>query len=142
MVDRNSSDARAALRGASRVERQTRAASRWFPKYMLLLGLSAFALIVTVEAFFPTGGARVGAAVAWALMVGLLGMWAASHDVFPAGAGRRVLIAGVIWFAAYLFAIGPLVRWQAGTSLAWWSLASAVMASPFLVGAWWQWRRS
>jgi hypothetical protein len=42
----------------------------------------------------------------------------------------------------YLVVIGPLVRWQAGESLGWWSLAAAVLASPLLVGAWREWGRS
>ena len=40
----------------------------------------------------------------------------------------------------YLVVIGPLLRWRAGESLGWWSLA--VLASPFLVGAWREWGRS
>jgi hypothetical protein len=49
--------------------------------------------------------------------------------------------ATAIWFGAYLLVVGPLVRWQAGTSLGRWSVAAAVLASPFLVGAWRERRR-
>ena len=140
MIDRNTSAARAALRQASRAERQTRAASRWFPLYMLLTGVVAFASIVAVEVFFPSGAARIGAGAVFAAAYVLLSRWAESHDVHPRRAGRSLLVAAAIWFGAYLLVVGPLVRWQAGTSLAWWSLASAVMASPFLVGAWRRWR--
>jgi hypothetical protein len=45
-------------------------------------------------------------------------------------------------FGGYLIVLGPVVRWQAGSSLAWWSAAAAAMALPFVVGAWWQWTRS
>jgi len=136
MQDRNPSDVRATLDDAARAQRQARVASRWFPWYLLLLGASAFALIVAIEALFPSGTGRVAAAAAWALVVVLLSRWAESHDVVPRGAGRRLLIATAVWFGVYLVVIGPLVRWQAGESLGWWSLAAAVLTSPFLVGAW------
>lgn len=109
---------------------------------MLLMGVLAVALIVAVEVFFPSGIARFGAAVAWFLAVGLLGWWAESHDVFPERARRRISIAMVVWFGSYLVAIGPLVRWQAGASPVWWPVAATVMASPFLVVAWRERRRS
>lgn len=142
MSDRTTSDARATLSNASQAERQTRAASRWFPRYLMLMGVLAFAVIVTVEVFFPSGNARFAALAAWALMMGLLSWWAESHDVYPEKARRRVFIATALWFGSYLVAIGPLVRWQADTSLAWWSVAAAVMASPFLILAWRDRRRS
>ncbi|MDQ3764155.1 MAG: hypothetical protein M3460_21990 [Actinomycetota bacterium] len=106
------------------------------------MGVLAFVLIVTVEAFFPSGPARYAALAVWALAMGFLGWWAESHDVHPPKAGRRLYIATALWFGSYLVAIGPLVRWQADTSLAWWTVAAAVMASPFLVAAWLQRRRS
>jgi hypothetical protein len=142
MSDRDTGDARAALDNAARAERQTRAASRWFPRYLLLLGASGFALIVAIEALFPEGSARGYALGAWVLGVALLSWWADTHDVHPERAGRRVLFATAVWFGSYLLLIGPLVRWQAGTSLGWWTLAAAVMASPFLVAAWREWRRT
>ena len=129
-------DPRSTLGRAAQAERQTRAASRWWPRYMLAMGVLAFALIVAVEVFFPTGGARVAAGVAWVVAVSLLHWWAESHDVHPTRAGRRLFVAMAIWFGAYVVVIGPLVRWQADSSLTWWSLAAAVMASPFLVVAW------
>ncbi|MGH3392300.1 MAG: hypothetical protein ACRDOO_25805 [Actinomadura sp.] len=138
MTDHTTSDANAALNDAQRVERQTRAASRWWARYMLLSGILAFALIVAVEVFFPTGAARYGALGAWTLGVVLVGWWADSHGVHPQGARNRYMTAMGVWFLSYALLIGPLVRWKAGTSLAWWSLASAVMASPFLVAAWWK----
>lgn len=142
MVEQNTSDARAALSDASRATRQVRAASRWFPSYMLLIGILAFAVIVAIEVFFPTGLARLGAGVAWALAMGLLGWWADSHDVYPERAGRRLWIAAGISFGGYLFVLGPIVRWQAGDSLLWWLIAAAVLALPFLFDAWLEWRRS
>jgi hypothetical protein len=142
MVNRTTSDARAMLSSASQTERRTRAASRWFPRYMLLMGVLAFALIVAVEVFFPSSSARFAAIAAWGLTAGLLGWWAESHDVHPKRARRHLFIAMAVWFGAYAVVIGPLVRWQAGTSLTWWTVAAAVMASPFLISAWRQRRRS
>jgi hypothetical protein len=142
MSDHTMPDPRAMLSNASRAERETRAASRWYRGYLLLMGVLAFAVIVAIEAFVPWGPARYAALAAWALAMGFLGWWAESHDVFPARARRRLYIAMALWFGSYLVVIGPLVRWQADTSLAWWSVAAAVMASPFLVAAWLQRRRS
>lgn len=142
MNDHNAVDAGAALSEASRAERRIRAASRWFASYLLLMGVLAVALVVAVEVFFPSGGARFAAAAVWALAVVLLSWWAESHDVYPKHAARRLSLATAVWFGAYLVAIGPFVRWQAGTSPVWWSVAAAVLALPFLAGAWWERRRS
>jgi hypothetical protein len=109
---------------------------------MVLMGLLAFGLIVAVEVFFPSFGARLAATAVWAVAIALFGAWAESHDVQPRGGRRALLIATAAWFGAYLVVIGPVVRWQAGASLGWWSAAGAVMALPFLVGAWLDWRRA
>jgi hypothetical protein len=135
MTEPNTPDAGATLRDAERAQSRTRAATRWFAGYALLLGLAAFALVVAVEVFFHAGAARLVAATAWAVTVGLLGWWAESHGAYPPRAGRRLLVANAVWFGLYLLVVGPLVRWQAGTSLGWWAAASAVLASPFLVVA-------
>jgi hypothetical protein len=139
MTDPHTPDAGAALRDAERAQSRTRAASRWFAGYALLLGLAAFALIVAVEVFFHAGATRLVAATAWAVAVGLLGWWAESHGAYPPRAGRRLLVANAVWFGLYLLVVGPLVRWQAGPSLGWWAVASAVLASPFLLVAWTAW---
>jgi len=139
MTEPNTPDAGATLRDAERAQSHTRAATRWFAGYALLLGLAAFALVVAVEVFFPSGATRVGAAAAWAVAVVLLGWWADSHGAHPPRAGRRLLVATAVWFGAYLVLVGPLVRWQAGTSLGWWAAASALLASPFVVVAWAGW---
>jgi hypothetical protein len=136
MTDRDKAEARATLDDVARVDRETRAASRWWPRYIICMGVLAFALIVAVEVYFPRGAARFVAAGVWALAVVLLGWWAESHVVQPARGGRRLILAMAAWFGIYLVVIGPLVRWQAGQSLTWWSLAAAVMAVPFLVVAW------
>ncbi len=136
MPHREKAEARAALDDVARVERETRAASRWWPRYIIGMGVLAFALIVVVEVYVPRGAARFAATGVWAVAVVLLGWWAESHAVQPARGGRRLVVAMVVWFGAYLVLIGPLVRWQAGQSLAWWSLAAALMAVPFLVVAW------
>jgi hypothetical protein len=139
--NRNGTEARAVLRNAARAERRTRTAGHWFLRYLLFMGILAFALIVVIEVAFPSGAARFGATAVWALAMVLLGWWADSHDVHPHRAGRRLVAATAIWFGAYLLVVGPLVRWQAGTSLGWWLVAAAVLASPFLVGAWRERRR-
>ncbi|MFD2083174.1 hypothetical protein SAMN05421678_103223 [Actinopolymorpha cephalotaxi] len=125
------SDAHSALADASRAGSRTRAAGRWWPGYLLLVGVLAFALIVAIEALFPDGFARYVASGAWAVAMGLLAWWADSHDVQPRGAGRRLLVATAIWFGGYLFVLGPIVRWRADDSLGWWALAALVLAVPF-----------
>ncbi|WP_020577901.1 hypothetical protein [Actinopolymorpha alba] len=142
MVEQDAARARTVLGEAARAGGRTTAAGRWWSGYMVLMGLLAFGLIVAVEAFFPSFAARLAATVAWAMAIGLLGTWARSHEVQPRGGFRRLLIAMAAWFGAYLVVIGPVVRWQAGTSLGWWSAAGGVMALPFLVGAWREGRRT
>jgi hypothetical protein len=97
---------------------------------------------VVVEVFLPASDARIAVAVLWGAALALLGWWGESRDVHPPKARRRMNVSIAVWLGSYVLVIGPLVRWQAGTSLAWWSLASAVMAAPFLVSAWLEWRRS
>lgn len=142
MAEQDEARARTALDEAARARGRTTAAGRWWSGYMVLMGLLAFGLIVAVEAFLPSFAARVAATVAWAVAIGLLGAWARAHDVQPRGGCRRLLIAMAAWFGVYLVVIGPLVRWQAGTSPGWWSAAGAVMALPFLVAAWREWMRT
>ena len=142
MPDEHPTDPKTALAQASGAQAHTRSASRWFTRYLVLMGCWAFAWIVALEAVFPTGGVRMWASVAGALVLGVLTLWAESHDVFPQGASRRMLIAACLWFGTYLFLLGPVVRWQADNSLGWWTLASAVMAAPFFVAAWCERRRS
>jgi hypothetical protein len=140
MSDHTTSDPNATLGNASRAERQTRAASCWYPRYLLLMAVLAFAFVVAAEVL--SGSAWKYAVLgAWALGMVTLVWWAESHDIFP-GKARRFYIATALWFGSYLVLIGPLVRWQADTSLIWWSIAAAVMASPFLLLAWWERRRS
>jgi hypothetical protein len=127
---------------AKRVTDQAKAASRWWPRYVMLLGLLAFSLILTVEVLVPSGPARTGGAAVWAVAVILLGRWAESHDVYPRNARRWLLVAMAIWFGCYLVALGPVVRWLAGSSPVWWSVASAAMAAPFLLVGVREWRRS
>src|SRR5262245_9531418 len=98
MNDGNASDARATLTSASRAEHRTKAASRWWPRYMLLMGIMAFALIVAIEVFFHSGLVRYAVTAAWALAVGALSWWADSRDVHPRKAGRRFIVAMAIWF--------------------------------------------
>jgi len=135
MTDHRTPDAGAQLRDAARVQDRTRAATRWFAGYALLMGLAAVALVVAVEVFFPSGLTRLVAAAGWAVAVGLLGWWADSHGAYPQRAARRLMVATAVWFGAYLLVVGPLVRWQAGQSPGWWGLAAAALAAPFLVVA-------
>lgn len=142
MAEQDGARARTLLDEAARAGGRTRAAGRWWSGYMALMGLLAFGLIVAVEAVFPSFAARLVAAVAWAAAVVLLAVWAGSHEVHPRGGRVGLLVAVVVWFGAYLIVIGPVVRWRAGTSVGWWSVAGAVMALPFLTAAWREWRRT
>lgn len=135
-------EAMATLERAQLIERRVKASGRWFPLYMLLSGALAFVLVVAVEAFFPEGAARYAVTAGYAAGVYLLGWWACAHEVHPALGRRRLLVATGVWLGCYLIVIGPVVRWQAGSSPAWWSAAAAAMALPFAFGAWWQWKRS
>jgi hypothetical protein len=136
VTDRDTAEAEATLSHASRAEHQARASSRWYARYMLLMAVWSVGYILVIELFFPSGMARLVASGAWGGALGLLAWWAESHHVHPVRGTHRLLVAAAVWFASYLFVIGPIVRWKAGTSLGWWSLAAAVMASPFLIGAW------
>jgi hypothetical protein len=130
------SDVRKALQEARQAGDRTKAAGRWFPSYLLFMGVVAFVWIVALEALFPSGGAGHYAVGVGGVGMGLLGWWADSHDVYPQGASRRTNLALALWFGGYLLVIGPLVRWQAGTSIVWWSVGAAVLASPFFIAAW------
>ena len=141
MGEDTGSDVREALHEARRAEDRTRAAGRWFPSYLLLMGVVAFVWILALEALFPSGDAHYYAIGVGAVALGLLGWWADSHNVYPQGASRRVNIAMIVWFCSYLLLVGPLVRWRAGTSIGWWTVGAAVLASPFFIAAWRAWRR-
>jgi hypothetical protein len=134
-------DAHTALSQASQAQRRTIDAGRWFGRYLLAMAGLGFIQIIAIEVFLPDGLGRHGAITGWLATFGLLNWWASSHDVVPAAATRHLYGAAAAWFGSYLVLIGPVVRWKAGTSLAWWSLASAVMASPFIVAAWRESRR-
>jgi hypothetical protein len=138
----NAAEAESTLSHASRAKGQTKAAGRWWAPYMAVIGAISFVFIVVVEVFLPASDARIAVAVLWGAALALLGWWGESRDVHPPKARRRMNVSIAVWLGSYVLVIGPLVRWQAGTSLAWWSLASAVMAAPFLVSAWLEWRRS
>jgi hypothetical protein len=141
MSEYTQEEARERLDDAARASERTVAASRWFPLCLLFLGFWAFGLILLSEVVAPSGLQRAIVSAAWWLPIFGLLWWVESRDVRPKGAGRRLTIATALWFGAYLFVLGPLVRWQADDSLLWWALASAVMASPFFFFAWRAWRR-
>ncbi|MDY7102006.1 MAG: hypothetical protein S0880_12525 [Actinomycetota bacterium] len=134
--------ARAALEAADRAGRRTREATSWYATYLLATGLLGFTwiLVLNTVAESMAGHLVVGAAVVAAGIV--LERWARAHAAHPRGATRRRLTAMVVWFGSYLFVVGPLVRWQAGNAVAPWAAASALMASPFLVAALLERRRS
>ena len=144
MHEHTGSEAHDLLTHARQVEERTRLAGRWFPSYLVTAGGLAFATVVAFEVFFPTrsGWGYVAAQAGLALALGLLLLWGQSHDVYPHGASRRLTIAVTGWFLGYLLLVGPLVRWQAGDALEWWTLAAALLAAPFFIGAWRARRRS
>lgn len=135
------SDARTVLDRARLAEERTRAAGDWYPTFLWVVGATSVAWIVVLEVLFHGGSARWYASAGLAAFVGLVAWWGESHDAYPRGANRRLTVATVTWFVAYVWILGPLVRWQAGTSLGWWSLAAAVFATPFFVSAWVEGRR-
>lgn len=123
------------VRRADEALRTVRDAGRWFAGYLILLGVLTAGVIFTQEAIFHTGAARVYANLSWGLaLIGLV-LWAESHDVHLRGERRWLLVAEGLFLAIYLVLLGPLVRWQAGTSPGWWALASVLFASPFFVAA-------
>jgi hypothetical protein len=121
---------------AEEASRVVREAGRWFSGYLALLGALAAVWIFTLEAVFPTGTARWVALAWWPLAVIAASRWAENHHVHPRGARPRLMLASILWFGNYVVLVGPLVRWQAGTSPTWWALASLLLASPYFVVAW------
>ena len=126
-------NARPLVRRADEASRKVRAAGRWFAGYLMLLGVLVVGSILTQEAVFHTRPARGYASLPWGLAFMGLVWWAESHDVHPRGKRRWLLVAAGLYFASYAVLLGPLVRWQAGTSPGWWPLASGLFASPFFV---------
>ena len=136
MGQHDAAEAHVRLDDAARASRQVRSAGRWFPLYLVLMGLLTCVLVVANEAVFPSGPARHVVSATWALAWIALIWWGSRHAVLPHGGGRRTWIALAVWAVAYVLVVGPLVRWRAGESVVWWSLAAVVMALPFLVAAW------
>jgi hypothetical protein len=135
MGDHDAVEARVRLDDAARTSDRVRSAGRWYSRYLVLMGLLTCVLIVGSEAVFPSGPARQVVSATWAIAWVALIWWGSSHAVLPHGGGRRTWIALAVWAVAYLFVVGPLVRWQAGESVGWWTVAALVMASPFFVAA-------
>lgn len=135
-------DAGPLTRRAGEASRTVRGAGRWFAGYLMLLGVFATGFVFTKETVFHTGSARFYAILPWGLALFGLIWWAESHDVHPRGGSRWLLVAAGLNFAIYVLLVGPLVRWQAGTSPGWWALASVLFASPFFVAAFLYRRRS
>ena len=135
MGEQGGADARVRLEEAARTSQQIASASRWYPRYLVLMGLLTTVLVVGVEAVFPSGPGRYVVSATWALVWVVVAWWATSHAVHPRGGQRRALIAAVVWLVAYLVVIGPVVRWKAGESVGWWFLAALLMATPFFVAA-------
>jgi hypothetical protein len=112
-----------------------RAAGRWYPRYLALLGTLTIPLVLLNEVGLPAGHLRIYAEVAWASAWCFLAWWAESHTVRPRGGMRRSMVALAMWAVGYLVVLGPLVRWRGGDSAAWWVVAAVVMAAPFFVAA-------
>jgi hypothetical protein len=128
-------DAERSLARAREAQDAVQRAGRWLPHYLALFGLFATVWILALETVFSDGAARGYTTAAGGLLIFGLSWWAESHAVLPRGTRRLTIAAVVVWFGAYLFLVGPLVRWQVDTSFGWWALASVLLASPFFVAA-------
>ncbi|MEW2358144.1 hypothetical protein [Spirillospora sp. NPDC029432] len=128
--------ARAVLDEAARVREQARRSGRWHSGFLAAFGAVAIAWIVLLESVWPHGAARAYVTAGGVLVVGAANWWAERRQVLPAGASRRLAVAGVAWFALYLVAIGPVARWKLEESLPGWTAAATVMALPFFIAAW------
>jgi len=133
-VDKTRSQAAA---DAERVRARAIDAGRWFSGYLVAIGVISAVEITLIETFFPDGFARAIVSAAWVVCMLLLSWRAAQRSVWPAGATRRMWIAAGTWFGLYLFAIGPIVRWQFEHAVLPWALASVVMSLPFFIAAAW-----
>ncbi|WP_188189453.1 hypothetical protein [Nonomuraea sp. SYSU D8015] len=132
----DSTMARRALAEAERVREQAHRSSRWFSGLLAAFGGASIIWITLLESVWPEGSARSYVAAGWAVVAGLAAVGTARFRVFPAGATKRMAISAIIWFMLYLVVIGPLARWQLGTSVPGWIAAATVMAVPFFAAAW------
>jgi len=123
------------VQDAERMRTLAADAGRWFSGYLAVVGVVSAGWIVLLESVVDDGLPRIATAAGWAVFIVLASWWAERHVVYPAGATRLMTLAIGVWFAAYLFAVGPIVRGQFGDALVPWIVASAVMALPFFVVA-------
>ncbi|GLW63557.1 hypothetical protein Arub01_18010 [Actinomadura rubrobrunea] len=126
--------ARAALAEARRVQERARRSARWFTWFLVATGAVSIAWITAMEAVWPQG--RLALAPVWAALFLMAGFWMNRREALPLGAGRSLMAATLTWFALYLVVVGPVTRWQWGTSVPAWTAASAIAALPFFVAAW------
>ena len=111
------------------------AAGRWYSGYLATIGVASASWIVLLESVFPYGFPYALTTGAWAVFWALASWWAERHAVFPAGASRALNLATAVWFLSYLLIVGPLVRWQFGTALLPWVIASLLLSAPFFIAA-------
>ncbi|HET6381293.1 MAG TPA: hypothetical protein VFH63_09750 [candidate division Zixibacteria bacterium] len=118
-----------------RLERGVTRAGRWFAGYLALIGLVSAAWLTVIETTFAEGIARWLAVSAWPIFVVVVSHVAERQAVHPRGATRALAVATAIWFAAYLFAVGPFLRGTYGQQVLPWVIGSLLMSLPFFVAA-------
>ncbi|MBB6174777.1 hypothetical protein HNR23_004837 [Nocardiopsis mwathae] len=131
-------EAKAALAEAERMRERSSKAVRWFSRYLVGAGILMIGVVVGLEALFPDSPGRYLVLGVWGAMVGASGSWWDRRAAVPLRAKRRLFIATGAWLVLYAWLLGPLVRWQFGESLLPWTVAGALMATPFFVAAFWK----
>ncbi|MGP4015801.1 hypothetical protein [Saccharopolyspora sp. 5N708] len=123
------------LARAASLRARAAAAGGWFRWYLVALGIVSAVQIALVETVFSEGFARYVVIAGWAIVWTLAGLWAERRAVFPAKAKWYVMGAMAVWFGCYAVLVGPLIRWQFGTSLLPWVLAALGLSLPFFIAA-------
>ncbi|MCI2423229.1 hypothetical protein MOQ72_38000 [Saccharopolyspora sp. K220] len=123
------------LAKAESLRARAAAAGVWFRWYLVALGIVSAVEIALLETVFSQGFASGLVIGGWAAIVVLAGWWAERHAVFPVRANWYSVGAIAVWFGLYSVLVGPLVRWQFGTALLPWALASFGLSLPFFIAA-------
>ncbi|MFJ7497951.1 hypothetical protein ACIQZB_44095 [Streptomyces sp. NPDC097727] len=127
-------DAAAALKGTSRIEATARVRSRWYMAYLWLFAVWQLVLVPAVLLWHGATGALVSA-LANALVVMGLSLFAVRQPVTPRGYGGLHIKVMVAWTAAYILALvlGYTV-FMNGVAFA--VVAALVCALPAAAAAW------
>lgn len=127
-------DAAAALKGTARIEATVRVRSRWYVGYLLLFAVWQLVLVPAVLLWRGPTGALVSA-LANALVVVGLSLFAIRQPVTPRGYGGLHLKVIGAWTAAYVPAL-VLGFTVFASSVAFAAVAAFVCALPASAAAW------